>query len=133
MALGRRRLDLAQSLDRLLDDERGAEEYPLPAFVECRQARIGRAQLSPIPAHASGRKSPPGQPLAKAILDFDREIVGGREFLECGDELTAAIAEPGLEKARQPPPLPLDVLAVGSVQSHERRARAAEDVDVGDA
>ena len=44
LAVARRRLDLAQTAQRLVDDERAAEEDGLPAFVERREAGVGRSQ-----------------------------------------------------------------------------------------
>ena len=130
---GRRRLEFAQAADRLVDEQAAAEEHALPALVESGEAGEGRAEPGAIPHRALGGEAAPRQPLPQAIFDLGGEFVGRLEFLEGGEKLAGAAAEPGLEEPGQPPPLGFDFGAIGGVERDQRGARPAEDIDVGHA
>ena len=124
---------LAQPLDRLPDREFAAEEHRVARRVEGFETRKRRSMQQPIPSVALGGEAALGQPLAQAIFNLQREIVGRGVALERRDELAVGGPEPGVEEGLQPRPLRLDLGAVGRIQRDRGRTGIAEDENVGQA
>ena len=110
------RASFPQPLDRLGNGEIAAEEHDFAVGFERCETRERRAVQHPVPDGALRQKTPPCQPLAQALLDLSREIVGRDIGLERRDELAAPGSEPGVEKALQPLPLRLDFGAIGRIE-----------------
>jgi hypothetical protein len=122
---------LAQPLGRLPGREFAAEEDGAARRVERFETGKRRSFQQPIPSHALGGEAALGQPLAQAIFDLQRKIVGRGVTLERRDELAFGSPEPGVEKALEPRPPRLDLRPVGRIQRDRRRTGIAKDEDAG--
>ena len=116
----------------LRDGEVAAEEDAAAIGLEGRQTGKRRAVEHAVPHRTLRQEAPPRQPLAQAILDLAREVVG---------RLHSPGTPPGtrrccvLNQSSKKPfrrlPLRLDLGSVGRVERDRRRVRVAKDIDVG--